>query len=580
MTNDGTGTVGSFLLADCGSITTTVALFDLVEDEYRLIARAVSPTTIRMPWHDVVVGIQEAASQVSAITGRPLITESGELITPEQQNGAGVDFFGLTISAARPLKVIVAGLLEDVSIASVRRALESIYAQEVSAFTLDTSRDEQSQIQAVLNERPDLLFIAGGADGSDPQQLVDLLESLELGAGLLNGARGPDILYAGNRQLRERVTESFGQSATIYMADNVRPSIEAEQLHDAKTLLGEVYLERKLADIPGIQDLSSWIDAPMEATGRAFATMIDYFGALYRSPVIGVDLGSNNVVLASADDAEPGRLFIRSNLGMGEPLPEILNVCEPDDILHWAPVDLEASQLNDFIYDKAIHPQTVPLTEDEVFLEQAIARILLRQTLSQAARSWGWPTQGLSLPSLNLMVLRGSVLANSPRPGQALLTVLDALQPSGVFSVAVDRHGILPMLGLMALQDPAAVVQILEGGVLHELGWVIAPVGAGTLGDHALHIVVASEDKGEYHIDAEFGELIAVPLAQGASAELRLKPDKKVDVGRGPGRGRKITVHGGAVGLVVDVRGRPLTLPEEDEERRRRLRQWHWDMGS
>lgn len=580
MTNDGVNTLGSFLLADCGSMTTTVALFDLVGDEYRLIARAVSPTTLRMPWYDIVVGIQEAAGHISDITGRPLITESGELITPEQRNGSGVDFFGVTTSAARPLKVIVAGLLEDVSIASIRRALESIYAQEVGALTLDTARDEQAQIQSILKEKPDLLFIAGGADGSDPRQLGELLESVALGTGLLNGARGPDILYAGNRQLRERVTESFGQSATVYMADNVRPSIEVERLHDAKRLLGEIYLERKLADVPGIQDLSSWVDVPMEATGRAFATMIDYFGALYRSPVIGVDLGTNNVVLAAADNDEPGRLFIRSNLGMGEPLPEILNVYEPKDILRWVPVNYNDSQLKDFMYDRSIHPQTVPLTEDEVFLEQALARALLRQALARATRSWGWSTEGFSLLSADLLVLRGSLLAHSSRPGQALLTVLDALQPSGVFSVAVDRHGILPMLGLMAAQDPTAVVQILEGGVLHELGWVIAPVGTGTPGEQALHIVVASEEKGEYHIDAEFGELIAVPLAQGASAELRLKPEKQVDVGRGPGRSRKITVHGGAVGLVVDVRGRPLKLPEEDEERQRRVRQWHWDMGS
>jgi len=58
-----------------------------------------------------------------------------------------------------------------------------------------------------------------------------------------------------------------------------------------------------------------------------------------------------------------------------------------------------------------------------------------------------------------------------------------------------------------------------------------------------------------------------------------LKPERKVDVGRGPGKGRKITVQGGAVGLVVDVRGRPLQLPDDEEERRNRVRQWHWDMG-
>jgi hypothetical protein len=200
---------------------------------------------------------------------------------------------------------------------------------------------------------------------------------------------------------------------------------------------------------------------------------------------------------------------------------------------------------------------------------------VLHHAVKQAKSSWGWD----GVPAAGVVILRGNALASVPRPGQALLTVLDAIQPTGVFSLAVDRYGILPMLGLLASQAPAAVVQILEGGALLELGWVVAPTGTANPGERALRIIVESESKGEYRIDAEFGELIAVPLAPGASARLTLKPEGKVDIGKGPGRGRKITVQGGAVGLVVDARGRPLRLPAVEEERRERLRQWQWDMG-
>jgi hypothetical protein len=33
------------------------------------------------------------------------------------------------------------------------------------------------------------------------------------------------------------------------------------------------------------------------------------------------------------------------------------------------------------------------------------------------------------------------------------------------------------------------------------------------------------------------------------------------------------------VGLIIDARGRPVKLPEDDTERRAQIRQWLWDVG-
>ncbi len=569
----------SFILADCGSVTTTVALFDRVQDHYRLVARAVAPTTAKAPWRDIVTGMQKATAKIAAITGRSLLTEDGDFITPQQRSGSGVDFVGVTISAAKPLKVFVAGLLEDVSVASARHAIESIYADEVGSFTLDSFQQVEQHIQKIIESQPELVFISGGTDESSSEQLIQLLEVVSLGTGLLEGGRRPDILYAGNRRLRERAAGSFGATANVYVADNVRPSIDVEQLGDARQSLASIYQQRKIAALPGFGELEATVNLPVEPTAQAFGAMIDYFGALYRAPVLGVDLGGNHTTIAASNENSPGRLFVRSNLGVGAPLPHLLHLVDSADILQWLPGEYSEGKIKDLIYNKSVNPHSISVTEEEVYMEQAVARVLLRCVMSEAARSWGWVSDGAVSPPANVILLRGNTLAATPRPGQALLTVLDALQPAGVFSVAVDRYGVLPMLGLLAKEEPAAAVQVLEGGALFELGWVIAPIGAGAAGERALRIVVESEDKGEYRIDAEFGELIAVPLAPGSSARLSLKPEKKVDVGRGPGRSRRITVQGGAVGLVVDMRGRPLQLPEDESERRTRVQQWHWDMG-
>jgi hypothetical protein len=56
-----------------------------------------------------------------------------------------------------------------------------------------------------------------------------------------------------------------------------------------------------------------------------------------------------------------------------------------------------------------------------------------------------------------------------------------------------------------------------------------------------------------------------------------------VDIGRGLGRGGKpYKVQGGAVGLIIDARGRPLVnaLPSDADERLQRVQQWLWDVGA
>ncbi len=568
----------SFLIADCGATTTSAALFDVAAGAYRLIACASVPTTAHAPWSDVVTGVQEAVRQISEITGRTLLSEDGDLIRPRQKTGAGADHFGATLSAPPPLRVLIAGLLEDVSVASARRALQSIYAEEVDVFSLSDNRGEQARVNVILEERPEVILLAGGIDGGDAHRLMKLAETVELGLSLLDGSARPEVIFAGNRAAREQVTGLLANSARIHVADNVRPALEVEQIDDVKRLLGHLYDELKTTAVPGMDEVALWSTYPLVPTARAFASMIDYFAALYEGPVLGLDLGSDSVTFAAAREGR-SRLAVRSDLGMGRPLATLFQTVDPAGVAAWTPEPLSPASLADYVQNKALHPYTLPMTEEELYLEQALARQTARQAVVDAGRSWGWGQDNVTLPLFDLLILRGGVLAGSPRPGQALLMALDALQPVGLFAVALDKYGVLPALGLLAAYEPLATVQVLEGGALVDLGWVVAADGPAEPGQSAVRVVVEGEKQGRLEIDVLSGEIEVLPLAPGESAELTLRPSRGVDVGFGRGRSKKVTVHGGSVGLVVDARGRPLKLPEDDEERGRRLRQWQWAMG-
>ncbi len=569
----------SYLIADVGRLTTTVVLLDVVGTSYRLIARATAPTTAVAPWSDITTGVNQAIRQITRSTGRKLVNERGYLIQPAQQNGAGIDHFGLVTSAGLPLRTLLAGLYEDVSLISARKALGTIYYEEVETLSLADTRDEAEQVTAVIEAKPDVTFITGGTDGGAEARLMQLMDVINLGLQVSHTAQRPQIIYAGNINLREPVRQLFSNKANVHVANNVRPTLDSEQLNDAAHIVTNLYEELKIQTLPGVQELLDWSSFPVQATARAFARISQYFAALQNQRILGVDLGSNSVSFILADPADE-QISVQSDLGMGQPIRNLLDKITPETISQWVPGEVSAADTADFILNKSIHPQTIPMTELDLNLEQAAAREILRCALAKTAENWGWDFNGPqpAPPPFGLLLARGSLLANSPRPGQAMLMLLDALQPAGAFSVAVDQYGVLPALGLLASHAPEVAVQVLEAGVLSDLGWVIAPSGKGQLGKTAVKVSIETTGmEGE----VEFGKIEIFPIPPGQLVEVTVQPTGKLDIGFGPGQGRqKMKIYGGIVGgLVIDARGRPLTLPSDEEERRTLMRKWLWDMG-
>ncbi len=570
----------SFLVADCGTAHTTVVLFDTVAGEYRLIARAAVPTTAYAPWFDVAQGVQQAINQISEITGRKLLNEQGRLIRPVRTDGTGVDHFAAVASAAQPLNVLLVGLFDEVSITSARKALRSIYHHEKDRLTLSDQRRPHEQVGAVVQAQPELIFISGGTDDGAEDRLLQIVESVGLGMSVMGDTQAPEVIFAGNIKLRERVQEMLGRYAQVQMANNLRPTLETEQLDDAVRLVTNLYEELKINELPGTQELRDWSSTPILPTAHAFGGIIHYFAALHKQSVLGVDLGSSSVSLIMANP-EQVQVSIHSELGTGHPVANLLDMVSIDDVRQWVPTEVSAAETADYIFNKSLHPFTLSTDEKTLQLEQAVARTLIRCAAATAGRDACWPFVGeqRTPPPFGVLLARGSTLANAPRPGQIMLMLLDALQPTGIFSVALDQYGVLPALGALAVHQPLAVIQTLEAGVLSDLGWVIVPTGKGTLGKKAMEISIES-DRVSFEGEIEFGKIEIFPIAPGKSATVTVKPTSRFDIGFGPGQGKKMTLTGGLVGgLVIDARGRPFTLPRDVADRRSLMRKWLWDMG-
>ena len=234
------------------------------------------------------------------------------------------------------------------------------------------------------------------------------------------------------------------------------------------------------------------------------------------------------------------------------------------------------------LHAKSQHPGTVPQTTEELWIEMAVVREMLRSALVRARPSWdvkdAHMTEGL-MPRLDPILVSGGAVVRAPRPGQTLLAVLDGLEPVGISTVLLDVNRSAPALGAVARIKPLAAASALESGTLLSLGTVISPVGRAGPGDTVLKLSITYESGAELDVEAHYGDIEIWPLLPDKRATIEIRPTRRFDVGMGNGRRVKVEVIGGQLGIVVDARGRPLRLPEDPDARRRAVNGWIWDVG-
>ena len=74
--------------------------------------------------------------------------------------------------------------------------------------------------------------------------------------------------------------------------------------------------------------------------------------------------------------------------------------------------------------------------------------------------------------------------------------------------------------------------------------------------------------------ELNFGEIKLIPLAERHEAKAVITPAKNFDMGEGPGHAVEKTIMGGVAGVLLDARGRPIYLPEDENARRELLIKW------
>jgi hypothetical protein len=145
--------------------------------------------------------------------------------------------------------------------------------------------------------------------------------------------------------------------------------------------------------------------------------------------------------------------------------------------------------------------------------------------------------------------------------------------------ILLDQNNLLPLLGVAASRSYYLPVQVIESGAFIGLGTVVSVIAAANYGDQVLRARLAYADGTEARAEVKFGSLEILPLPSGQTARLSLQPLRRADAGLGPGRSGVVPVTGGALGVVIDARGRPLEIPSDPVGRRERMKRWSYAVG-
>lgn len=567
-----TAPINTILAADFGSVTTCVVLFDQVAGQFRLVSRAQALTTATPPLDDVSIGMTRAIEQLSASTGRTLLT-GNKLLMNERNNRSGIDLFTATASGGRPMRGVLVGLTPDVSLASGRRALGSIYIDLVDTLSLGDDRAQEMQVNAILSQRPDLILIVGGTDNGARELMLGLLNTVKLAVSLLPLGARPVILYAGNEALHEQVKALFSDDEVqLFVAANVRPTLTEERLNGAQLELALVYGAYKSNNAGGFSDVQgmSWLG--VLPTANSYANVIRYLGELSDpgTGVLFVDVGSSTVTICAALRKE-SYISIRPDLGLGHSAVSSVEQVGAQNVLRWLTYPATENDLLNYVWNKTLRPATVPQSPEDLEMEYALTREVIRTALSTARQSWRGVDRNAALPTMRPIIGAGAVLSQVLEPGISALLLLDALQPSGVTDLRLDPYGVIAALGGIAYLQPLALVQVLEAGGLLSLGTAICPDGKPGAAN-AMTVTVKYASGRTVQRTVESGGLRAIELPSGQKATVTVQCERGLTL-----NGRRkvtLTVEGGAAGIVFDGRGRPLVIPTDISRRKDLLPRW------
>lgn len=590
--------IKTIIATDCGSTTTKAILIEKqLNGEYRLTTRGEAPTTVEAPLEDVTIGVLNAFREVQELRNKKILTEDYKKLIKPDNGKEGVDIYVSTSSAGGGLQMVVAGVVKEMSAESAQRAALGGGAIVLETFAINDGRKPFERIEKIRELRPDIILLSGGTNGGTIKHVVEMAQIIAAARPKprLGITYQLPVIFAGNDKAQEEISRILSKLVELRITENLRPTLDEENLQPTRLIIQELFLEHVMAQAPGYKKLMEMVDTDIMPTPAAVGLIMQKIAKKNNINLVGIDIGGATTDVFSVIKQEDKWVFNRSvsaNYGMSYSIAQVLKDAGIENVLRWIPFETDIIQLRNAIKNKMIRPTTIPFTLKDLMIEQAICREALKLSFDQhkllavglkgrqkersISDAFSQTESGESIIDmfeLDMIVGSGGVLSHAPRRNQSAMMMIDAFQPYGFTLLTVDSIFMMPHLGVLSTVHEKAATEVFEKDCLVYLGTCIAPVGQEKEGIKILEAeVVDLTTNQSYDLSLNSGEIKVLPIKSKARITIKylhkgfkLSKEGKIDTKE---------VMGGIVGLIFDGRGRPLILPKNDSERKEKLTQW------
>src|SRR5665647_1963091 len=556
--------------------------------DVRLLGGANAPTTVEAPYNDVKLGMFQAVNRLEASLNLPLSDEKVFL----QTNTNALDGLLATSSAGGGLQMLVIGLVKGMTAESAERAALGAGAVILDVMAQDDGLEMYGRIARIRELRPDMVLMAGGIEGGALLDVAVLAESLFKAAPKSRlGAEKIPLIFAGNSELRPYF-ENNETNMDVRFVENLRPTLDKENLGPTRKAIQDVFLNHVMTQAPGYAGVQQHVSAPILPTPTAVGKSLQLLAQKRKCNVMSMDIGGATTDVFSVVNGEFHRT-VSANLGMSYSAMHVLAEAGIENILRWLPESMAEADVRDWLHNKMLRPTTLPYSKEALLVEQALAREALRLSLGQhfnlavalrgnkpegdwkqaSAEAFG-THQLFSIRDIDLLIGSGGVISHAPEAIQSAMMMVDGFLPLGYTELALDHSFMLPHAGVFSQVDEAAALNILETICLQPLGCCIAPTGYGFNQEKMGKITIKTKTGPVQQHELRFGQLHVFPLAAGEEADVDISGHIKLNYGKGFWKPFHQTIKGGAVGIIVDLRGRGLRWEKSFSKKRQQSQAW------
>lgn len=565
----------SAVIVEADSRETRAILFEVVDGAARFISVGSNLTYLNSDSERASQAPTEATSPVEQAlralereTGRRLL-EGGSLLIPQRENGDGADAYYLTGVPIEPNRAVLIGVgngtLSTVISTAVRHTLTVLADAKADLKVLNAGFSSNALANWLRTVMPTTVILVneGGAP-EDWEITIEAVAEVSRDGAMVQG------IVVGDETSQQQVARVLGNTLEL---SGIDPA-EYERSEIALALETEFrdQYERRINDASTFKLLGN---ARFLDRMQASESVAAFMHRRMRRSILSIS-GGDGMVLHYASRSTAASLY-RADRDLGAGARSLLSIA-PERIARWLPFRWSTDEITQWLLNRAIRPQLRPDATTDLVVTSAVAAEMLAEMVQEA----GFSTE----LDVDLIAVGPDIVPSDP--GLALLSVLDGIQPSpadGLVTIALDAEGIMAGAGTVALEDPAFAGEVIEQDFLTPLASCLVIKGAGADGALAVRGELTYANGETRRFSVPFGNIQLIPLNEGEAATLSITPEPGFAVGSHPA-GERVQfdenhqIFGGKLGVVVDARGRPVSLPDDPEARVGRLRGWFSDLGS